>query len=112
MVQTPEVTIGADPELFLVDMNGKFISSIGIIGGSKLRPKPIGEGCAIQEDNVAVEFNIAPASEANKFVSSIQYALNHLTKVAVDRGLLLSITASKSFDKDQLHHPKAMVFGC
>lgn len=105
-------TIGADPELFLVDQNGRFISAIGLIGGSKKHPHDIGQGCAIQEDNVAVEFNIPPADAANKFVSSITYALDHLSKQVADKGLFLSITASKSFDKDQLEHPRAKVFGC
>lgn len=107
-----KVTIGADPELFLETVDGKFISSIGIIGGSKANPQPIGEGCAIQEDNVAVEFNIPPAEEVDKFVNSMQYALGHLAKQVVDKGLFLSVTASKVFDDDQLDHPRARVFGC
>lgn len=104
--------IGADPELFLINLDGKFISSIGLIGGSKERPKSIGNGCAVQEDNVAVEFNIAPAENVDAFVSSCQYALSHLTNQVAEKNLFLSITASKSFDADQLKDPKAKHFGC
>ena len=43
-------TLGADPELFLVDTSGKFISSVGKIGGTKDKPQPVGEGCLIQEE--------------------------------------------------------------
>lgn len=106
------ITVGADPELFLIDAHGKFISSIGLIGGSKRMPRDIGEGCAVQEDNVAVEFNIPPCDSANKFVSSLNYSLENLMKHAGNKGLFLSITASKSFDEDQLSHPRARVFGC
>lgn len=107
-----EITIGADPELFLVDASGKFISSIGLIGGTKANPKQIGEGCAVQEDNVAVEFNIKPATKVDEFIQSTNYALEYLTKTALDKGLFLSVTASKEFDDDQLQHPKAKQFGC
>jgi hypothetical protein len=106
------ITIGADPELFLVNQDGKFISSIGRIGGSKHAPKDIGQGCAIQEDNVAVEFNIAPAESVDAFVKSIDYTLDHLEKVVRQQGLSLSVTASKVFDADQLVHIRAKVFGC
>lgn len=103
---------GADPELFLCDANGKFISAIGKIGGSKKAPKAIGRGCAIQEDNVAVEFNIEPAETVDQFVASCQFALEHLTMVAAEQNLFLSITASKEFTPDQLQHIRAKLFGC
>ena len=107
-----EILVGADPELFLVDVNGKFISSIGKIGGSKEKPLAIGNGCAIQEDNVAVEFNIKPASQVTEFRESIEYALGELTRRAAEQNLLLNISASKSFDEDQLMHRRARRFGC
>src|SRR5688500_3179466 len=102
----PKPTVGADPELFLVDVKGKFISSIGRIGGSKERPRDIGHGCAVQEDNVAVEFNIAPAVSVDAFVDSCKYALEKLTKEVAEQALFLSITASKAFDEDQLDNVK------
>lgn len=107
-----EITIGADPELFLVTPNGKFISAIGLIGGTKAMPRGIEKGCAVQEDNVAVEFNIPPATSVDEFIGSINHALEYLTNHVVEKGLLLSVTASKVFDKDQLEHPKAKAFGC
>lgn len=105
-------TVGADPELFLIDVRGKFISSIGLIGGSKAKPRDIGQGCAVQEDNVAVEFNIAPALDADHFVNSCKYALEALTKEVAEKNLFLSITASKAFDADQLTTNAAKHFGC
>ena len=63
-------TIGADPELFLADARGKFISAVGLIGGTKKEPLqvPMYEtGFCVQEDNVAAEFNIPPTDNANTF---------------------------------------------
>lgn len=108
----PTLTIGADPELFLVDVNGKFISAVGLIGGTKDKPRPVGNGVAVQEDNVAVEFCIAPATKVEEFIASCEFALTYLSKYVMDKGLFLSITASKSFDEDQLKNRTAQRFGC
>lgn len=107
------IRVGADPELFLVDVSGKFISSIGLIGGSKQNPRKIREdGCAVQEDNVAVEFNIPPSHEVDHFIESINFNLEYLTRLVREKGLSLSVVASAEFSLDQLSHPKAMEFGC
>ena len=68
--------LGCDPEILLVNATGKYISSVGLIGGSKDFPRPIdGEGNAVQEDNVSVEFNTPPckssASTRSGFSSAI-----------------------------------------
>ena len=106
-------TKGCDPELFLKNIStGQFISSIGLIGGSKDFPMPIGEGCAVQEDNVAVEFNIPPASTAQEFVDSINFNLKYLTERAASMGLELCIQPSAVFDNEQLSSPTAQEFGC
>lgn len=107
-----QILIGADPELFVVNVHNKFISSIGKFGGSKQVPRPIGQNCHIQEDNVAVEFNIPPADTKAAFVTSINFALEDLVKRAGQLNLQLSIVASAQFDKDQLRSPQAKVFGC
>ena len=105
--------IGADPELFLKDKHGLFISSINLIGGSKSKPRPIREdGCAVQEDNVAVEFNIPPAESITAFINSINFSLNFLTDEVKKKGLSLAIVPSAEFSKDQLEHPHAKEFGC
>jgi hypothetical protein len=107
-----QISIGADPELFLINENSKFISSIGKFGGTKRFPKPIGKSCYIQEDNVAVEFNIPPSSSKDEFVNAINFALSQLYDRAKELKLDLAFTASANFDSDQLKHPKAKIFGC
>lgn len=108
-----QFTIGADPELFLLSLDGqKFISSIGKIGGTKREPLPVGSGCAIQEDNVAVEFNIPPAASFKQFQDSLNFSLALLEQKAKDLNLKLAIEASAEFEPDQLSSPQAKEFGC
>lgn len=105
-------TKGADPEVFLRDQAGKYISSVGLIGGSKDFPMPIGEGCAVQEDNVSVEFNTPPCKSAEDYIRSINYNLDYIRNRAKELGLEVCIQPSAVFDDDQLNTPAARTFGC
>lgn len=108
------LTIGADPELFLQNSNKKLISAVNLIGGTKENPLPLDyPGCALQEDNVAAEFNIPPCKTFKEFNSSIQFVLAHLELKVEPLGLsLASKIASHTFTEDQLDTWQAMVFGC
>ena len=107
-------TIGADPEIFLVDVRGKFISAVGKFGGTKEAPIPLGNfyGLHVQEDNVAVEFNTLPVQSAQAFQGSIQYALQILTEKATKLELKLAIVPSAEFPDEELQTPQAKTFGC
>ena len=105
-------SIGADPEIFCINEKKQFISAVGKFGGTKSRPKPIGNGCAVQEDNVAVEFNIQPATNAESFIESISFAMGKIEQMAKRSKLSLSITASTSFNANQLRSRGARTFGC
>ncbi len=107
------VKIGADPELFLIDETGKFISSVGLIGGTKEVPLPIdNEGNCLQEDNVSVEFNIKPASSKQEFLGSINKVLDVLEERMREKKLFLSIVPATEFHWDQLQTMQAQTFGC
>lgn len=106
-------TFGCDPEVFLKHkQTGEFISSVGLIGGSKDFPMPIGQGCAVQEDNVAVEFNTPPCATAEAFIGSINYNLSYLRDKAESLGLELCIQPSAKFSDVQLDSHEAKEFGC
>lgn len=108
-----DIKVGADPELFLVDYSGKFISSVGLIGGTKEHPLPIDDkGHCLQEDNVSVEFNIAPASSKQDFINSLTFVLDEIESRASSMQLLTAIVPAAEFDFDQLQTPQAMTFGC
>lgn len=107
------VTKGADPEIFLVNEQGKFISSVGRIGGSKVMPMPIDHnGNAVQEDNVTVEFNIPACHNKVMFIENINKNLTWIRNKAAEMGLSTSIKPSAVFDDDQLDTPQAKTFGC
>lgn len=108
------VLIGADPELFLRKVDTKeFFPSIGLIGGSKLSPRPIDEfGSCVQEDNVTVEFNIPPARSKTEFVSGITKVINYLADEVSKKGLILDFSASALFKPVHLRSPEAQTFGC
>lgn len=111
MITNPR--FGADPELFLSTPEGKFISSIDRVGGTKMHPRPIDdEGAAVQEDNVAVEFNITPSATKESFIRALNRPLDYLKDYAKEMGLTLAIVPSARFDKDQLEDPRALQFGC
>lgn len=106
--------LGSDPELFLKRGND-YVSAIGLIGGSKDHPKPVkelGKGYYIQEDNVALEYNTPPARTQGAWTQAHNRMLEYLGNFLAKKNLQYSVDASVSFPKDQLAHPKAMVFGC
>jgi hypothetical protein len=104
--------IGSDPETFLANNLGEFISSVGLIGGSKDEPMPIGDGCFVQEDNVTVEFNTPPTNDVKEFVRVINYNLSWITNRASELGLTVINTPSARFSKEQLDSKEAQTFGC
>jgi hypothetical protein len=106
--------LGCDPEVFLFNAkDNKFISSVGLIGGSKEYPMPIDhEGNAVQEDNVTVEFNTPPCHTVEDFKKHINFNKSWIQQRAEAMGLQLSIKPSAVFDAEQLNSYAAQTFGC
>lgn len=107
------IKFGADPELFLLDKSGELRSAIGLIGGTKEEPRKLDEkGNAVQEDNVAVEFNIEPARTRVEFVHNIGSVLEYLSKFVGEKDLALHIVPAAYFPFKELEDPRAQQFGC
>lgn len=109
------ITIGSDPEGFLVDGDNNFYPSEGLMGGSKYEPNVIKEGgYAIQEDNVMIEFNVPPTTLDNpkKLYADIQYVLDHISKRVADKNLSIKMVPSAYFDWKYLETEQARTFGC
>jgi hypothetical protein len=108
-------TIGADPEVFVGD-DVSVRSVIGKIGGSKHMPRPLvklGPGFAVQEDNVAMEFNIPACSTKAQFVSSINKATGYLSGLIREtHGLRFDKRSAVSFPETEFYDPAAYEFGC
>ena len=105
-------TFGADPEVF-VGTDGKPASAIGIVGGSKYKPKPV-KGGAVQEDNVLAEFNIRPSSNESTFVRSIQGVLTVLDAMLPGGMAIIPQLCSHEYTIEELRSfgPDAFIFGC
>ena len=106
--------LGCDPEIFLKDAAGGLIASCGRIGGTKYapRPLPIGDGFAVQEDNVAIEFNIPPADSCDAFVGNIGQAMSFLQNMVSLQGLHFGQESAALFPWEQLESEEAKTFGC
>lgn len=112
------VTIGSDPELFIVnEKTGKVVSSIGLIPGEKGNPwvgEDMPNGFGLETDNIVAEFNIPPVQDGVSFVNNIEYMKQYIDKfvknINPDLGILCA--ASKRVDKSELQSPQAKMFGC
>lgn len=109
----PVVTIGADPEFFLGTPDGELKSAIDRIGGYKSAPRNLSRlGFAVQEDNVAVEFNVPPATSVEEWCSNIQWAMTEITNEVKGMGLQPVIQAAALFPEAELADDRAKAFGC
>lgn len=110
-----EYTIGADPEMFMTDAAGRFKASCGLIGGTKQNPQPmgLGEGFFIQEDNVAVEFNIPPSKTSADLQKNLRLAIKEIADgVRKMYDFQIVNVSAVSFPDKELEHVGAKEFGC
>lgn len=77
MNQKIEYKVGCDPELFVVDKDGAFISAHDLLPGNKIVPHPV-DGGAVQVDGTAAEFNILPAKGSLEFARRIETVLKQM----------------------------------
>lgn len=108
-------TIGADPEFFITDKNGSPKSIIGMIGGTKEKPKFIDEtnkGFAIQEDNVAAEFNIPVTHYKKHFPGHIRVPMLAIQNMIGTNKFSISTKSAISFPDTELETEEAWIFGC
>lgn len=111
------ITIGADPELFIVDTaKNKVISSIGMIPGKKGEPytKGMPKGFGLETDNILAEFNIPPCRTREEFLYSINYMKSYIRRFVrrVNPDYSIMCTASAIVTEDQLQSDEAKEFGC
>lgn len=69
-------TIGADPEMFLIDTStGDVICAKGIIPGEKGKPFTDGlpKGFGLEIDGILAEFNIPPCTSTNEYIDCIHF---------------------------------------
>jgi hypothetical protein len=89
-------TFGCDPELFILDKEGKPYPAAGLIPGTKEEPFKVQYG-AVQVDGMAAEFNIEPAKDFTEFNRNIAAVISQLEKM-LPEGFTLSNQSSVRFD--------------
>lgn len=111
------VTIGADPELFIINAKtNQVVSAIGLIPGEKGKPYTEGmpSGFGVELDCILGEFNIPPCTSENDFVSSIHYMKNWIRNWVkqYNEDYDICCKASMVVPDDQLLDPRAHEIGC
>lgn len=111
MIKNP--TFGSDAELFLKTLSGDLFPSCGLVGGTKEKPRSLGEGFYIQEDNVSVEFNIPVCKEKDQFVKAVERGVMKVSKELPPSLRIDMQMSSHSFPSAYIDWiPQAKVFGC
>lgn len=108
------VTVGADPEFMLYDMdleNG-IIPSIGIVPGTKENPHDFGDGTFCHEDNIAIEVGFDPCINDAQFVERLSLARANVQQNFLSRSQQLYICSAYNFSEEQLKPKQAQKFGC
>lgn len=77
-----DITIGADPEVF-VSKNGSFFPATGLVPGTKAEPFKVEKG-AVQVDGLALEFNIDPARSYEEFQTNLDVVSTQLRSMVPD----------------------------
>jgi hypothetical protein len=77
MAKKLNILVGCDPELFVVNPEGKPRGAYGLIEGTKKSPFKVPKG-AYQVDGMALEFNIDPAKNEEEFVTNIRTVMQRL----------------------------------
>lgn len=106
--------LGTDPEIFLVNPQGKHIAINGYINAGKEDPMQVpnmAPGFTLQEDNVALEYGIPPAATSAEFIAYIQQVME-ASKGWLPPDVTFSKLSCTIFEDDQLQHPGSRVFGC
>lgn len=109
---TPEFTIGCDPELMLIDRNGNLKSAIPIIAGTKEQPIVFEDAPGmVSHDNVMLEYGTKPAKSEDEFVETNRAVLQRIAAM-LPPGISMVVRASADFPEVELNNEEAQRFGC
>lgn len=109
------ISLGSDPEFFVLDPKGKPFPATLFAKGTKEFPVPIaelGDGFFEQRDNLSFEGNVPPAYTKEDFVKNLSLLRKFfLNKVALF-GYSLSNNGVEYFSKRYLDTAEGLEFGC
>jgi hypothetical protein len=103
-------SFGSDPEFMIKDIDGNYVSAIGVVPGHKKDKVNLGNGHYAFYDNVLVEVNIRPSFSRDEAIKNFQDCFKRLARLVGD--LRLVPQASQMYPLSECQHPDALVFGC
>jgi hypothetical protein len=112
IINNIEFLIGCDPEVFVTNEKGEFVSAYGMIPGTKTEPLKVRNGM-VQVDGMALEFGIDPAANKRDFVYRVNDVLTQL-KEMLPEGHNLSISSIAQFSPEVMaaQPEEALELGC
>jgi len=103
-------TFGADPEFF-VQKGGKPVSAFNLVKGTKHDPFKVNKG-AVQVDGMALEFNIDPAADYEKFSSNLDVVLKQIMEMVPGYEIYDKPVAEFGADYIEKQPKEAKELGC
>lgn len=112
-MKVQQITIGSDPELFLVNtLTGEIESAIDKVGGTKESKLRLRYG-HIHEDNIFLEINPRPAITKQQFIQNHLDLLNETSSYLTNLDLSFDLSlGAMEVEAHVLADPKAMQGGC
>jgi len=106
------ITLGSDPEIFICN-DQEIVSAEGLTGGTKHDPIPISEkGHMIQEDGIALEYNIPASASVEEFIENHEKVQDYLKVLISAYGYKFSLLRSAEINPKYLQTKQAKTFGC
>lgn len=105
-----KIMIGADPEIFVKDVNGNLLSAHNMIPGTKKDPFKVAKG-AVQVDGMALEFNIDPAEHEAMFIENINHVMAQMKKM-IPHEFFINPVANFGFEMLKAQPKEALELGC
>lgn len=110
------VTLGADPEIFLLDVEDKVAPAYYFIRGTKDKPERVSKdikGLAIQYDNVSAEYCIPACDNLEEWLKHHNFMLDYIREtIAEPHDLHLAIRPSVYIEPETALDEIAMQAGC
>lgn len=109
------ITIGSDPEFFVLDPQGNPYPATLFAKGNKNNPSPIeslGKGFFEQRDNLSFEGNIPQSSTKDEFITNISKLRQYFINKVSEFDYSLSNNGVEYFAKRYLDTPEGQEFGC
>jgi hypothetical protein len=104
-------TVGTDPEFFL-RREGRLVSAIGVINGTKMNPMNLGDNVGLSYDNVALEFSTQVCKSGHQFVHAIKNAFRLVSRAIPEMFRIDTNTPAAYFPEEELANVEANQFGC